>query len=258
MKSIHYISTVLFAVLAITACKKESPLIYEAKSEIYFQQAEKAVTRLPKDSTAISFALVTYNDTVTKVVIAATGAKSEVDRTYKLTVDPLSTAKEGSDYDQLPSTFTIKKNMLTDTLAIKFHRTAAMLPAANATEPFYLTLFLNLESNENFENTLKDDAVNGLSKTKYRFFVNDQIIRPIGWVDICFGVFSRKKLLLMSDVLGITPAYLNQKGLALGETLAYGRFMQRYLADQILAGNTIKEEDGRTMSMGTLAGGTGK
>jgi hypothetical protein len=41
--------------------------------------------------------------------------------------------------------------------------------------------------------------------------------------------------------------------ISIAETLAYGKFMQRYLNEQKAAGNLILDEDGQPMNMGSAA-----
>src|SRR5690606_24229579 len=100
--------------------------------------------------------------------------------------------------------------------------------------------------NEYFSTSMKDKVLNTNtgkihSFVTYRWFVNDIIKRPGRWLDGYLGTFTRKKLFLMVEVLGIDPAYLDGS-VSIPETLAYGKFMQRYLNEQRGAGNTILEE----------------
>jgi hypothetical protein len=88
------------------------------------------------------------------------------------------------------------------------------------------------------------------SAINYRWFVNDIIKKPARWQDAVFGIFTRKKLLLMASILNFEPVYL-EATVSPGESTAYGKYMQRYLNEQKLLGNTILEEDGSVMSMGS-------
>ena len=249
MKEIKFYTAGLLILILANSCKKNLE-IYSGKNNIYFNEAG----RLPafsgeviRDSTIMSFSLAKNTDSIVNMVIKTTGTVSDKDRSYKLIIDPVSTAIEGKHYDALPQTFSIKKNPLQDTVKIKFHKTVDM-QAQN------FTLFFKLEANENFSADMVDKLINAttgqrLSFIKYRWFVNDIIKKPGRWLDGYLGTFTRKKLSLIVQVLGIDPAYMDTS-MSIAELTAYGKFMQRYLNDQKAAGKTIYEDDGSEMIMG--------
>lgn len=250
MKKIIYSLCATLMVMLGLSCEK--PLeTYSGKPSIYFNEAG----RLPafqgevlRDSTNVSFSLAKSKDSIINMVITATGAKSTEDRPYKLVINPNSTAVEGIHYQFLSSNFSIKKNKTLDTVKIKFFRTVDM-----QTTNFLLNF--DLQENENFATLMNKKTINTAGKihsfVNYRWFVNDIIKRPGRWFDGYLGIFSRKKLQLMVEILGVDPARLDTS-VSLAETQAYGKFMQRYLNDQRVAGNTILEEDGSVMIMGSL------
>ncbi|MNJ91544.1 hypothetical protein D3C87_91960 [compost metagenome] len=249
MKKIVIHIIVITIVMSFLSCEK-SLMPYEGKPSIYFNEAG----RLPnfsgeviKDSTLLSFSLAKALDSTVTMVVTTTGGKSAVDRNYTLTVNPLSTAVKDLHYTILNSTFSIKANQLVDTVRIKFFRKADL--QANT-----LLLSFNLQENENFSITMNDKILNANtgkrhSFVNYRWFVNDIIKKPGRWFDYYLGAFSRKKLFLMVDVVGTDPAYMDTT-IGFAEMLAYGSYMQRYLNEQRLAGNTILEDDGSVMIMG--------
>ncbi|SMC64822.1 DUF4843 domain-containing protein [Pedobacter africanus] len=250
MKNILYSLSVLFLFIAGVSCKKNNVITYEGKPDIYFN----AATKLPdfngeviSDSTVLSFAYSTATDSVAKIIIGVTGAMANHDRAYNLVVDPRSTAIAGKHYDALPTTFTIKKNKLKDTVLLKTHRTSDMQTA----EPL---LILNLQPNENFVTAMQDKVLNATTGKKYSYvsykvYINDIVKKPSGWFDFYLGVFSRKKLFLMVDVLSVEPSFFVGSP-SLGILGAYGKYMQRYLNDQKVAGKTVYEDDGTEMIMG--------
>ncbi|TKC60218.1 DUF4843 domain-containing protein [Pedobacter hiemivivus] len=249
MKNIVYSLSILI-LLVVGACKKSSLITYQGQPDIYFDDA----TRLPTlpgdiilDSTIVSFAYSTVTDSISKIIIGVTGAKADHDRTYKLEIDPKSTAISGKHYDALPTSFTIRKNKLKDTVLLKMHRTVDL----QTTES---TLILNLQANENFVTSMADKVINKTTGKKYSYitykvYINDIVKRPSGWFDTYLGVFSRKKLFLMVDVLNVQPSFFVGQP-SLGILGAYGKYMQRYLNDQKAAGKTVFEDDGTEMIMG--------
>jgi hypothetical protein len=250
MKNILYSLSILMLLIMVGSCKKSNLITYQGQPDIYFDDA----TRLPRpseiisDSTIVSFAYSTVTDSVSRIVIGVAGAKANYDRAYKLVVDPKSTAVSGKHYDALPTSFTIKKNQLKDTVWLKMHRTADL----QTTESI---LILNLQANENFVTSMADKVINKTTGKTYSFitykvYINDIVKRPSGWFDTYLGVFSRKKLFLMVDVLNVEPRFFVGQP-SLGILGAYGKYMQRYLNDQKAAGKTVLEDDGTEMIMGT-------
>lgn len=240
----------VLSVFTFFACEKELPK-YEGKPTIYFNEAG----RLPaysgeviKDSTVLSFSFVTSVDSLVDMVVKVVGEKSSQDRPYSLNPSANSTAVAGLHYEILNQEFIIPKGELTDTVQIKFLRTEDMK------ETTFLLSFDLLE-NEYFSTSMYNKVLNSnTGKTHsfvtYRWFVNDIVKKPGRWLDGYLGPFSRKKLFLMVDILGVNPAYLDTS-VSIAETIAYGTFMQRYLNEQRLAGNTILDEDGTDMIMGS-------
>lgn len=237
-------------VVFVSACKK--PLnTYEGKDSIYFNEA----VRLPvfssevlRDSTVVSFSLVKAQDSIVEMVIKSTGAISTEDRPYQLVINPVSTLKEGVHFQFLKNQGTIKKNKLTDTVKLKFFRSADLLTNT-------LLLSFDLKENEHFVTTLKNRVINTntgkkISAINYRWFVNDIIKKPGRWQDFYFGNFTRKKLLLMASILNFEPVYLDAT-VSIAEAVAFGKYMQRYLNEQKLLGNIILEDDGSLMAMGS-------
>lgn len=249
MKKITYSISALLILITVVSCKKQL-MTYEGLSDIYFNES----ARLPAyggevltDSTALSFSLSTVADSTVKIVVAVTGAPVDHDRTYSLVVNSLSTAVEGKHYTALPKTLTIKKNKLQDTIPVKFFRTTDLRTQT-------VSLVLDLKTNSNFINLMNNKVLNQLtgkvlSFVTYRIYVNDMLKKPSLWYDGYLGRFSQKKLNLILEVLKVTPTYLDTT-VSLGEQAAYGSYLQRYLNDKKVAGQTIYEDDGTEMMMG--------
>jgi len=249
MKRIIYCILGLMALTTLNSCEKQL-MTYEGKPGIYFNETarlQKFQGEVLTDSVALSFALLASNEIIQPIIVAATGNPATEDREYKLVIDPVSTAISGTHYDGLPKTFTMKKNKFIDTIFIKFKRTPDLLVKG-------VTLFLNLEANENFVAELKDKVTSAstgkkISFIKYRVFLSDILKKPTRWLDGSFGTFTRKKLFLMCEFLNITPGFIDAS-ISIAESSAYGKLMQRYLIDEKLAGRTVYEDDGQEMSMG--------
>jgi len=239
----------LIFLTTLLSCQKELHK-YEGKPAIYFNEAGRLTAfggEVLRDSTVMSFSLAKAQDSIVNMVITTTGAKQDIDRPYKLVINANSDAVVENHYEILNKSFFIKKNQLSDTVKIKFFRKVDM-----QAKTFLLSF--DLLENENFSTEMKYRVLAATKKKNslinYRWYINDIIKKPGRWLDGYFGIFTRKKLLLMAEVLGIEPAYLDAS-VSIPETIAYGKFMQRYLNEQRAAGNIIYEENGSEMVMGS-------
>jgi len=249
--SIYIFSIMLFASVGIIACKKDTQF-YNGDVGIYFLPAVQPPEGVAAtDSTLLSFAFAKDNvrDSTFYLPVQIMGAVSASDREYKLEIDPSSTAKKGVHFDFTNTKFTIKPNQLLDTIKIKFHRTTDITNQR-------LTLKLHLISNENFKTVMTGKVTNvttgaRLSYIDYKIKVDDIFGMPSLWSNYFFGKFSKKKVLFMANVLGLTVSQFNDGGQAfLNKEGYYGLFVQRYLNDLATAGQTVYDEDGTPMRMG--------
>lgn len=243
----------LFALLPATllmACEKDLPT-YNGTNNIYFRNAVQiSSSDVRTDSSFFSFALYTaaLQDTVLKIPIMTMGMPSSQDRTYKLTIPDSSTAIAGVDYELVSGAPAIRGGYTTDSVFIRVKRTAEMRDTTKL-------LILQLEQNEHFNVDMKDFVYNTLTGQKmsyirHRLYLSDILRQPRYWIPSHFGVFSREKLYLMVDILGIAANRFDGT-VSVGDANYYGRKMQRYLNQQKLEGNTVYEANGTPMAMGS-------
>ncbi|MBL1409452.1 DUF4843 domain-containing protein [Sphingobacterium faecale] len=252
MKQLSNIILLFIFLIGVIACEKDLHS-FDVKPAVYFNET----ARLPlyqnevlRDSTIISFGLSgnTVVDSIIPMVVTCIGAKESFDRPYELQIDSKSTAVEGVHYQIMNNEYSIKKNRLQDTVFLKIFRLEEM-----KTKEY--TLFFSLLDNDNFSTSMKEKVRNPTTGEKisfvtYKWYLNDIVRRPGRWLDGFLGPFSRKKLYLMVDVLGIEAEYLD-KNVSIAETNAYGQYMQRYLNEQAAQGNIILDEDDQPMVMGS-------
>jgi hypothetical protein len=241
-------SLLLFSlVFLFSACKKTDLKVYDGDTNIYFSKA--ALVSSPFDSLLVTFAFQPQiTDSLVKVPVQITGAPSDKDRAYKVAVDASSsTAKAGVHFEALPPTFTLPAGKVADSVRVKLLRTPDML---NDT----FSLVLELQPNENFQAGMVDKIANAttgqkLSYTKFKILVTDVLSRPKLWLDTYFGTFTRKKLLLMSDLLGFPVDALNTTSTTISQVIYWAKYMQLYLNEKKAAGQTVYEDDGTTPMM---------
>jgi hypothetical protein len=251
------------SLLLATACKKESLMTYDADNNIYFHFQIGVDPIRYSDSVIVTFAFSSpsVQDTIIHVPVVVTGVAADHDRSYSLTADAGSTAVASTDY-VLPSAFVLRAGRTSDTLGVKFKRTAAIKTAS-------VFLKLRLKENDQFRTQIAYQSRNQydinyispgdtISVQTFKIIVSDKLEAGPYWDNYhyYFGDFSEKKVRLMNQIIGMpldwwsVDLYISQAQQA--NTTYYGGFTYRYLSDQAFAGNIIFEDDGVTpMSMGT-------
>ncbi|TCC97785.1 DUF4843 domain-containing protein [Pedobacter hiemivivus] len=253
-RNIYVIAVILFFFGGIIGCKKDLKT-YEGEGGIYFPSSYRFSNGLQigVDSTLISFAYAktTAKDSTIFLPVKIDGKVADIDREFKLSITPASTAVEGTHYEMLSKTFIIPANQITGVIGISLKRTPDMLDKN-------FLLVLKLEENTNFKTLMQDVVINTTTGKKksyiqHTLWINDILKKPRSWLDTYMGPFSRKKLFLLADLAEINDiADLDNTSITtIPKTIYYGTFMQRYLNEMRAMGKTIYEEDGVTeMIMG--------
>lgn len=255
MKKILIISLLFLSLFGFTSCEQEEIKTYSGTNSIYFSPAvvpyfTANVTRVLTDSTGFSFSFDSpeTEGRVFKIPIAVQGKASNTDRKVKVSIDPLSTAVNGTHFS-IPDNIIIPAGKEVDTIAITVYRTPDMKDKS-------FLLILNLEENEFFNTNMKTKVTNVLTQKTMSFITfkltfDDKLSQPKGWIVLNFGVFTAKKFYLMCELMHLDPMIFTQvpgsAGLSPGEMQYYRNFMKRYLEDQKASGNTIYEDDGTEM-----------
>jgi hypothetical protein len=255
-KTIFYIlmipaSGVLFA----PACKRDNIMTYNATDNIYFDYRQNATPTnpgFPSDSMDYSFAYsdASVTETVISIPVSASGAPQNRDRQYSLSIDEGGTAKEGVHFELPP--LIIRAGRVHDTLFLKLKRTLDL-------QEKKVHVTLRLQPGEEFGTALNrrlsfGDTIQMLS---FKISVTDELGEGPQWSTYAsyFGTFSKKKMLLMHEIVGLPLDFWSVSTLGSPErayATYYAGAMSRYLKDQAENGNTIYEEDGVTpMKMGT-------
>lgn len=250
-----------------SSCKKEKLMTYFADDNIYFEYlvgVDPANNNLGQytDSLDLTFSFdgASVQDTVVGIPVGITGLAKDIDRNFKLVVDPASTANASTHYT-LPANFVIPAGKLKDTVWIKFNRTADL-------KTKQVELLLQLQENDQFKTQIEFRPRQGNSQTNisyqdtiktisFKVNLNDMLSAGPYWNNDYvwyFGTFSEKKVRLMNQIVGM-PLSLWSKPISTskerGDVIYFGGFTARYLSDQAAAGNTIFDENGLPMKMGS-------
>lgn len=254
MKTIKLYFIFIVIATGLVSCEKSELMTYEGVDNVYFAPS-MYLSATRRDSTNVSFAYFKGNisDTLISVPVSCMGKISDKDREFKVEVNPVSTAKAGEHFDLISGTV-ILANSSIGMVQVRVKRSPDLLQKK-------VLLVLTLSPNENFQTNMpsvltdiKNDV--SISAINYRIFITDMLEKPARWLDTYLGAFSRKKCLLVCELLEITPSWLNgdpdESGatISIAQQIFYGTYTQRYLSDQAAQGNVILEDDGSPMVMG--------
>lgn len=253
MKKIIIVSLVFLSLLGFTSCTQDEIEAFKETDNIYFSPAVYRYVTLNgaevlADSTGITFAwdVPTITKRIYRIPIRVQGNLSSADRAVKLSVDPSTTAIQGTHFT-LPNNIVMRAGKQVDTIDVTVFRTPDM-----KTNKF--TLVLNLEDNDQFGTRMKSKVVDPVTKKtlsyiRFKLSFNDVFSKPPGWWEGNFGTYSQKKFNLMIEVMKLDPAIfsVSYQKIPIADMSFYQTFMKRYLSEQRAIGNTILEDDGTVM-----------
>jgi len=242
------LSIAIAMLFALWGCSKETIELYSGKSLLYFDYSihtsnKRNPTRI--DTTLFTFSLSNtgLTDSIYNMQISLMGRQSAHDRPFTIqVVDSTTTAVAGVHYEALKDVYVMPANQSVVYIPVRFYRTKEM-----AQHQYQLQM--KLLPNADFDTTLTQPADKmTVATATYTIYIDDQIARPVRWLDVYLGTFSRRKMLLICEQLKMTPN--DFVTIAVAEVTYIGKAMQRYLNQQKAAGNIIYEEDGTEMIMG--------
>ncbi len=243
---------ILYLILLLTAsCQRSEIPLYSGTAGIYFEiyKEPSPGVYLRVDSSILTFAYdPAKTDSIFTLSIRVKGDTVSKDRQFRIKVidTAANAAKPGIHYEAFPTTAIVPAGKAQMVLPIKFLKHADMQIKTFA-------LCIQLLENENFKTDLPQlyvpDTKKYISATVHTVLVDDALARPKYWLDGYLGPYSRKKYVLLCQLLDIPVTTLNNT-VSVGTVKYYGNFMKTWLADEAAAGRIVYEEDGAVMKMG--------
>ncbi len=240
--------SIIIMVTILAGCKRNEVPVYDGPKAVYFDvyRDYSISANYLADSTLITFAYSPeLNDTTVYLRIRTQG--DTTGSTRDLSIRIIDTAAKAARRDQfdLPATISVPgKNQVM--LPVRLKKSADM-----QTDTFTLTL--ELVENAQFKVPVSTVHVAELGRAvnvkRHIVVFNDILMQPKYWVSGYLGSWSRKKHLLMSEVLGYPVNFLEISVLP-GTVKFYGRYVRNYLETEAAAGRTVLDEDGSVMKMG--------
>lgn len=212
----------MFLGLLSSACQENEMNDFDSDGAVYFQLSSQWSNTV--DSIVYSFAGKAEDTYTVKLRVNLMGAAADHDRTVRLVVDPkLTTAKEGTHFDALQSSYTLPAGAYTMEIPVVLHGDDPEL------EGRAFQVALKLEAS--------DDLQPGLSKRLVaRIIVSKILTRPSYWeqayLDYSFGPYSKVKhehcmLVLGRDFPATYEDYADEYEL----WEAYGKHMDNYFTE---------------------------
>jgi hypothetical protein len=246
-------------IAAYTACTPDDLLLYEEPADVYFTTL--ATQSRANDSAFVRFTYTTLligEEHLLHIPINTTGRLSNQDREVRVVANFLESTALPNIHYIAPLSATIRAGRATDTLTIRMIRHASL--SQNEEE---LVLVLELQENDyfgvRFNSMLDINTQRSRSLIQYKVYISDIIVQPFRWLDIYFGTFSAKKLLLISRLSGLSLPYMDGQPDENGETVkpwelqSAAVITKAYLDYEAAQGRTVYENylgpDGQPVRM---------
>lgn len=167
----YLILIVVQSIVFLSCSKNELDKTYKDISRI-------SIGGVTPDSVTFTFATLPLTTNTADLSLYATiaGQLSDVDREFKIQIDPDLTTAEPSEYS-IPSVFKIEAGKVSATIPITVKRSERIKDTS-------IKLALRVVENENF-------ALIG--NTQYQFVWTDDVLKPVNWSDIYWGYYSKVK-----------------------------------------------------------------
>lgn len=250
MQHMKKLLSLLITTALIAGCKKNEVPLYDGPSSVFFDVFREYVPGINylNDSTIISFAFTPQtSDSLVYLRIRTQGdtAGSPRQISYRV-VDTAAFAAKPEQYE-LPAKLEVPAGKHFVMLPIILKKTPEM-------QQQNYTLTLELQENGQFHVPVSTSFVpetgRHVSVKYHTVVITDILTRPRYWFDPYLGTFSRKKLLLLCELLDLPVNILELSTTSIGTTRFYGRYMRNYLEAEAAADRTVLDEDGSVMKMG--------
>ena len=217
-------------------------------------------------TSTVSFFKYDTSDIVFPLKVMITGPVADYDRYFNLEVNPDSTtAKLGVHYTEVPTQVTLPAGAIIAFVNIHLLRAADLQDSEK-------TLGLKLLPNQYFGLSFPEwhalpeltggPIVDTFDASMHTLHINDFLIQPAVWYGSIqdgnresglWGMFTRKKLDLMTAVMGVTYAdFAGSATMPLVRAMLITNQMQAYLEQKYNEGDPVLEEDGRLMWLGDV------
>lgn len=251
-------------------CKKEM-MSYKGNVGVYFA-VQHGNEYLGEESwpyqpfSTVSFFKYDTSEIIYPLKVRVTGPVEDYDRYFNLEVNRDSTTAElNVHYREIPTQVTVAAGATTAYVEVHLLRAADLQQKER-------TLGLKLLPNKYFGLSFPDwhalpeltggDIVGEFDASMHTLHINDFLVEPAVWYGSIqdgnresglWGVFTRKKLDLMTEVMGVTYGdFASDQTMPLVRAMLITNELQEYLKERYNAGDPVLEDDGRLMWLGSV------
>lgn len=264
MRKIKYVLPFLMLLPFLGSCEKEL-MDYEGQDGLYFHAQYGAAwgdttVWAHQIYTLVGFGNVDDEELVGQVKVAVAGSVKDYDRPFELELVQDSTTVESSEYEFLQDKYYIPAGQNHTYVKIKFKKSERMssetyqMQIALKPNKYFSLPFSKVGEIPGHWTDVQTEYSTNDDPNIHNFFVNDMLVRPIGWHDVQFASYSRKKHQLLLDIafekFGFVKADFNDNDKMLaGRAKAIATEAAKYLKAQYNLGREhwVIDEDGTMM-----------
>lgn len=272
MKRNIFRTAIVAFLLPMVACEKQL-MDYQGLEGVYFavQHGASYGNELNwpyQPYTNVEFVSIPDDEVTLQIKVMITGPVKDYDRSFRVEINPDSTtAEQGIHYDALQGELLIPANTVTALVPVTLKRTVDLQTEEK-------TIGLRLVANEHFGLSFPEwDAIPGYSAattpavskfdaSMHTIRISDFMVQPAIWYGSVrtdnsesgsWGAFSRKKIELMCEIMGLTYAdFGSSDTMPTVLVLLISSQCTMYLTDRYNAGDPVLEDDGRLMWIGSV------
>ncbi len=207
---VHALWVSVLSVLGLMSCQENEHMIYGEKAAVYFS------TLTENDSLSYSFAAGLTEEDVVSIPVTIIGEQSPEVRKIAFSVDPASTAVEGTHFKNLPAEQLLPAGAVETSIDVTV--------MDNELENGDVTLILNLETNDDFDLGYK-------GRRQAKLVITNQLVKPSYWdmpLSLYYGSYSKAKHRLCIQIQGFDfPPAMDFNYIQ--DFMSYGRMVYNYL-----------------------------
>lgn len=267
MKKINYIYIIIL-ILLLKGCKEEGLEVYDESksgSSVYFSSPyATANTVIPADSVHLRFGFLPLDleSSEARVQVSITGPIFDVDRTFKIKVDPNASLKENVHYTFSEGSLIVPAGKNHGFINLNVRKTEEMKQSRLFTS-------FQLVSNENFNTDLNYRWTTNMQRKvpilDFKVVVDNIFEEPYLWinrrsfVEAYVGKFSIAKLNLIIDLFDedmkhfTEPSYTDANYFTTAMIIYWGSYLKFWLGKEASEGRVHLDENKQVITAGPSA-----
>lgn len=243
-------TALIILLLFFAACKKDKLMTYEGVRSLHFKMQDNSTDKLDSIPVNLAYLPDEITDITVEVLVELMGPILDDGLEYEVEIDAENTSLPQSSYS-FEGKYIFPRGKNVDTIRINLKEIA---------QGRVEKLALRLKSNSNFQNDTFQTSLSDNLSNRLQFYFSNVLEIPTGWStdplgDLYVGVFSKKKLLLLSELAiqitgddmwtaeKISSSFMVNRS-------SFGSFLNDYLQSMREKGTPVLEKNGSLMKAG--------